>query len=109
MYVSPGSLLIVIPTDLTVEAPGRAVIECHYSVCPGLQWQGPAIGNDGHYTINNERTTTSLLTINPLREEDEGEYYCTCTDGRRAGPSYLLVNRKLIEFHSTIVNVTIVL
>ena len=97
LLILSDSLLIVIPTSLTVEAPGSAEVECHYSVCPGLSWQGPAIDTSSgaplRFTIVSERTT-SLLTINPLREEDKGEYYCCCADGRKGGPSYIRVNRK---------------
>ena len=38
----------------------------------------------------------STLTIDPLREEDEGNYYCIC-NGRRTGPSNLVVHRKFCE------------
>ncbi len=73
-------------------------ITCYYTraLCPeNPRWSGPALNIANHTRITYERGTVSVLIIDPVQEEDEGQYHCSCgqTDSR---PSSLSVFRKLL-------------
>ena len=90
----PGSLLTVRPATQSEFAPTSVSINCYFDdTCSNPSWDGPVLDESSRYrvTTGNEMST---LTIDPLREEDEGEYYCICDDNRRTGASNLVVQRK---------------
>lgn len=91
----------MIPTQPRGEVRNSVSIECHYDTCPGLAWRGPIIdqrvsGGLARYTVTVD-DRMSVLTIDPLMEQDEGAYHCTCNGGlRSSGASNLLVHRMYI-------------
>lgn len=105
-------LAIIVLDSETFVIPGRQNayngssnirIECYSFRCQAFSWQGPIINmsrDDGRplrYTITmNDRDwiSMSVLTISSLMEEDEGQYFCTCSNGERSGPSMVGVIRK---------------
>lgn len=87
-----GSLLTVGPATQSEFAPTSVSINCYFdNTCSNPSWDGPVLDESSRYrvTTDNEMST---LTIDPLREEDEGEYYCICNGNRRTGPSNLIVH-----------------
>lgn len=95
---------MISPTDLTKFASDSAKFECHFDSCAGLRWNGPATDLPAHYTITTESSQfKSVLTINNLTENDEGQYFCTC-NGRNSSQADLIVHRKSVSSKLVVVS-----
>lgn len=97
LLISGLSRPVVTPSIQELYASHTASISCYFIFCPVqyLSWNGTALhsptASERVVIVNEDRQ--SVLVINYLLEEDEGQYYCSC-NGLPSALSALLVHRE---------------
>ena len=85
---------MISPAELVRFSGSSAVLECHFDSCAGLLWNGPRIRlGVQNYTITTGEYST-ILSISNVSEDDEGQYFCTCNNGRSSTSADLIIHRK---------------
>ena len=76
------------PASVTEYVSTTATLSCEATGSDPIIYQWRRVNGE----ISSERATgvtTSTLTISPVREEDEDEYYCVTTNGGVDGMRYI--------------------
>ena len=91
--------------DVAVNIGENARIQCQYSgsPTPTITWYKdgkPIPNNDQRFTITQETTTLSVLTVNNTNMDDKGVYSVKLTNiaGDVEGKANLTVKRKFIDY-----------
>ena len=92
--------LIVRPARTVRQTEGRALqITCKYRGGSGgagnWSWVGPAVWQDRAIITHDHRRKESVLSLNPLRAEDNGTYVCLC--GSQAATVEIMVHSEYVQ------------
>jgi len=85
-FVAPTNIIIQ-PQSAVVTTDSPVTLSCEATGSDPISYQWRRVNGE----ISSERATgvnTPTLTISPVREEDEDEYYCVTTNGGMDGMRY---------------------